>query len=165
MPGFMYLHSSVMFVGISFGAGVLCLGVVFALARKMGCGPGASACAAAMALSFPDFVLNYLGLEAGHYLLAMWTGASLLFLIGSRPTGSMSRPQLTQLGCSVLCFLMACGAKNTVALLAPLYLMAVLMTLGRLVITRQIILVAVLCAGFASLASGMLWNYVSNKLW
>jgi hypothetical protein len=31
MPGFMYLHSSVMFVAISFGAGVLCLGVVFAL--------------------------------------------------------------------------------------------------------------------------------------
>jgi len=165
LPGFLYLHSSVMFVAISFGAGVLCLGVVFALARKMGCGPGASACAAALTLAFTDFALNYLVLEAGHYLLAMWTGASLLFLIGSRPAGSMSRPQLTQLGCSVLCFSMACGAKNTVALLAPLYLVAVMMTLGRLVITRQVVLVGVLCAGFASLSSGVLWNYVSNKLW
>jgi len=154
-----------MFVAIAVVGGVLCLGVVYALARKMGCGPGAAASAAALTLGFTEFVLNYLFLEAGHYLLAMWVGASLLFLIGSRPSGSMSRPQLTQLGCSVLCFLMACGAKNTVVLLAPLYLVALVATLGRFVLKRQAIFVVVLCGGMASVSSGILWNYISNQLW
>ena len=165
IPGFLYLHSSVMFVAISFGAGILGLGVAYALARKMGCGPGASACAAAMTLGFIDFALNFLTFEAGHYLLAMWVGASLLFLIESRPSGSMSRPQLTRLGCSVFCFLMACGAKNTVILLAPLYLIALVATLRRFVIKKQVIFVGVLCGGMASITSGILWNYISNKLW
>ncbi len=165
IPGFMYLHTSAMFVVISLVAGVLGLGVVYALGRQMGCGPGASACAAALTLGFTEFVLNYLFLEAGHYLLAMWVGASLLFLIGSRPSGKMSRPQLTRLGCSVFCFLMACGAKNTAVLLAPLYLIGLAATLGRFVMKRQVILVAVLCGGIASLSSGLLWNYISNQLW
>ena len=165
LPGFLYLHSSVMFVVIAAGGGVLCLGVVYALARQLGCGPGASAAAAAMTPGFTDFALNYLTLEAGHYLLAMWLGASLLFLIGSRPNGTMSAPQLTRLGCSVVCFLMACGAKNTVALLAPLYLLGLAATLRRFVINKRVILVGVLCGGMAVLVSGVLWNYVSNQLW
>jgi hypothetical protein len=165
IPGFMYLHTGAMFVAIACVAGVLCLGVVYALARKLGCGPGASACAAALTLGFTDFVLNYLFLEGGHYLLAMWVGASLLFLIGSRPFSSMSRPQLTQLGCSVLCFLMACGAKNTAVLLAPLYLIALVATLGRFLMTSRVILVVSLCGGMASVSSGILWNYISNQLW
>ena len=165
LPGFLYLHSSLMFVAIAAGGGVLCLGVVYALARKLGCGLGASAGAAAMTLGFTDFALNYLFLEAGHYLLAMWVGASLLFLIGSRPNGTMSSQQLTQLGCSVVCFLMACGAKNTVALLVPLYLIGLAATLGRFVINQRVILVAVLCGGMTLLVSGVLWNYVSNQLW
>lgn len=165
MPGFMYLHTSAMFVAISFAAGVLCLGVVFSLARKIGCGLGASACAAAITLGFPDFALTYLAVAVGHYLLAMWMGASLLFLIGSRPSGSMSQQQLTRLGCSVVCFSMACGAKNTAFLLAPLYLIGLVATLGRFAIKRQVILVVVICGGFSSLGSGVLWNYVDNKLW
>jgi hypothetical protein len=165
LPGCMYLHNSAMFVAIAFVAGVLCVGVVFSLARKMGCGPGASACAAAITLGFPDFALTFLVVTAGNYLLGMWTGASLLFLIGSRPSESMSKQQLTRLGCSVFCFLMACGAKNTVSLLAPLYLIGLVATLRRFVFKRQVILVLVLCGGIASLCSGVLWNYIHNKLW
>jgi len=165
LPGFLYLHTAAMFVVISVAAGVLGLGVVYALARQMGCSPGASACAAALSLGFTDFALNFLTLEAGHYLLAMWLGASLLFLMGSRPSPGMSRQQLTRLGCSILCFLMACGAKNTVTLLVPLYLIALTLTLRRLLLTRQVILVGVFCGGIASLSSGILWNYVSNKIY
>ena len=46
---------------------------------------GASACAAAITLGFPDFALTFLVVTAGNYLLGMWTGASLLFLIGRPP--------------------------------------------------------------------------------
>jgi hypothetical protein len=165
LPGFLYLHSSVMFAVITFVAALLGLGVVFALARSMGCSPGASAGAAAITLAFTDFALNFLVFEAGHYLLAMWVGASLLFLIGSRPSGNMSPQQLTRLGCSVFCFLMACGAKNTVVFLAPLYLTGLVAALERFIVKRQVILVMVLCGGLASLSSGLVWNYVSNQLW
>ncbi|MGA2241823.1 MAG: hypothetical protein ABSH11_07265 [Verrucomicrobiota bacterium] len=165
LPGFMYLHTSAMFVVITFVAGVLCVGVVFSLARKMGCGLGASACAAAITLGFPNFALTFLDVVAGSYLLGIWTGASLLFLIGSRPSESMTKQQLTRLGCSVFCFLMACGAKNTIPLLAPLYLIGLVATLRRFLFKRQVILVLVLCGAIASLCSGVLWNYINNKLW
>jgi hypothetical protein len=165
LPGYMYFHTTAMFVVITFGAGILTLGIVFSLARRMGCSVGASLCAAAITLGFTDFALTFLAVTAGNYLAGMWTGASLLFLINSRPSEGFTKPQLTQFGCSVFCFLMACGAKNTISLLAPLYLIVLFVTLRGFLFKRPAILTLMLCGGIALLCSGVLWNCVSNKLW
>ena len=92
-------------------------------------------------------------------------GASLLFLINSRPSESFAKPQLTHLGCSIFCFLMACGVKNTIPLLAPLYLIALFATLRGFLFKWPVVLTLVLCGGIALLCSGVLWSYLSNKLW
>jgi hypothetical protein len=165
LPGFMYFHTSAMMVVTSFGAGILSLGIVFSLARRMGCSVGASLCAAAITTGFTDFALTFLTVTNGNYLAGMWAGASLWFLINSRPSESLAKPQLTRLGCSVFCFLMACGAKNTIPLLAPLYLIALVATLGGFLFKRSAILTLGLCGGIALLCSGVLWSYLSNKLW
>jgi hypothetical protein len=49
--------------------------------------------------------------------------------------------------------------------LAPLYLIALVATLGRFLMTSRVILVVSLCGGMASVSSGILWNYISNQLW
>jgi hypothetical protein len=165
LPGYMYFHSSVMLVVISFGAGILSLGIVFSLARKMGCSIAASLGAAAVTTGFTDFALTFLTVTNGNYLAGMWAGASLWFLINSRPSENFSKPQLTRLGCSIFCFLMACGAKNTVPLLAPLYLIALVVTLRSFLFQSLAVLTLISCGGMALVCSGVLWSYVSNQLW
>jgi hypothetical protein len=72
LPGYMYFHTSAMLVVISFGAGILSLGIVFTLARRMGCSVGASLCAAAITTGFTDFALTFLTVTDGNYLAGMW---------------------------------------------------------------------------------------------
>jgi hypothetical protein len=165
LPGYMFFHTGTLYVVITFLASILALGIVFSVARRLGCSAGASLCAAAMTTGFTDFAVTFLLVRDESYLAGMWAGASLLFLINSRPTEGFAKPPLTQLGCSVFCFLMACGAKNTIFLLAPLYLIALVVTLRGFLFKRRAILTLALGGGIGLFCSGVLWNYVNNKLW
>lgn len=165
LPGYLYTNSGVMFVLLTLMAGALCLGVIFALAHRLGCGAAASACAAAIALGFSQFTEFFLSVRAGTYLAALWSGAGLLLLLDARPRGSLSKPGLTLAGYSLFTFVMACGAKNSITLLAPAYLVCAVLCFRSLFCRWQVLLAWTLSGGIALLCSGVPWNNLQNFRW
>src|SRR5713226_1116445 len=128
LPGFLYARSPSMSSVLSLLAGLLSLWVVFSLARRIGAGFEASACAVAVTVGSTLFAMEPLVAGADGFLAGAWFGSSLLFLIDVRPRGA-ARCHAPELGCSLFCFLMACGAKNSTVLLAPFYLGALVLIL------------------------------------
>ena len=164
MPGYLYLHSGVMFVILSLFAATATVALVFSLGNRLGCSSGASICAAALVAGYTDFITAALQLTLGSYLTSMWAAASLLFLLDSRPLGG--RPGCrTALALSLVCFLMACGSKNSLSLSAPFYLLAVGIVHGRALFAKQTFAALSLAGVLGLVCSGAAWNYVSNKIW
>lgn len=163
LPGFLYARWGGVPALLMLFGWLLDVAVVFALARRIGASLTAAAAAAAIISGYTLFAMEALTAIPSCFLAAAWFGASLVFLMDAH-----GREQRTQLGCSVFCFVLACGAKNTTALLAPLYLAALLLNLIRLgAPARWVSMGAVLAAcGVAGLlCSGVAWNYSANKLW
>ncbi len=183
LPGFLYARSPSMSSVFSLLSGLLSLWVVFSLARRIGAGFEASACAVAVTVGSTIFAMEPLVAGADGFLAGAWFGASLLFLIDVRPRVA-ARLHAPELGCSLFCFLMACGAKNSTTLLTPFYLGALGLILrpwffnhpkigipdaglpGRML--DRVIPLGVglsICGVAGLLCSGIAWNYTANKLW
>jgi hypothetical protein len=69
------------------------------------------------------------------------------------------------MGCSVFLFAMACGAKNTILLHAPAFILASLLLLGRAAMRPRLILTSAFFGLFGLLVSGVAWSYAQNQLW
>ena len=165
-PGYLYLHTANIFAVLTLFACVIDLAIVFALARRIGCDMCASLCAVPVVLGFPLFVLTLHGvIEVGSYLAAMWIGAAIVFLIDARPLASVTRTGLVDLGCLIICFVMACGAKNTAIMLAPVYVIALLAVYRGFVLKPSVVTILSVCGCVALLSSGVAWNYAVNKIW
>lgn len=165
LPGYLYAHSPVAFAVLSAIGAFLSLGIVFSLSRRLGASPGAAACAAAILSGYTSFAVVFMTAQAAFFLAGMWAAASALFLIDSRTQGDPRRPEATRFAWSAACFAMACGVKNSTLLMAPVYLLAILI-LHRTSWLRPRLLAAATAAGMLGLiASGFIWNYASNRLW
>ncbi|MGD1018012.1 MAG: hypothetical protein ABSA12_01710 [Verrucomicrobiia bacterium] len=162
LPGYMYPRMDAMIPVFSFLAAVLAIWLVFSLTRRIGCSFEASACAGAMTAGYTAFTPCD---NAEIYLAALWFGASILFLMDSRPSAASPTIPTGILSCSILCFLMACGSKNSTIVLAPVYLLALAMVLGRSLWNKRTLMILVVSAAIALLCSGVAWNYISNRLW
>lgn len=166
LPGYLYCRSGLMFVVITLCAGIMSLGVVFSLARKLGCSWPAAACASLLMLGFSIFALPFLTISAATYLAALWVGASLVFLMEwQNSSEAFSKERFTKLGFSVACFLMACGAKNTTIFLAPFYLVGLALCVQRFLFKKKVVLVLAVSAALGLLCSGTAWNYIENIKW
>jgi hypothetical protein len=166
LPGYLYCRSGLMFAVITFCAGIMSLGVVFSLARKLGCSWSAAACASVLTLGFSGFALSFLSVSVAFYLAALWGGASLLFLMECQSdSATLSTERLTRLGFSVACFLMACGAKNTTIFLAPFFLVGLAICVRRFLFKKKAVLVLAASGTLGLLCSGTAWNYIANIKW
>lgn len=166
LPGYLYCRSGLMFAFIILCAGILLLGIVFSLARKLGCSWSAAACASVLMLGVSIFTLPFLTVSAASYLAAVWVGASLLFLMECQSSSvALSSEQLTKVGFSVACFLMACGAKNTTVFLAPSFLVGLAICLRRFLFKTKVVLILAASTMLGLLCSGTAWNYIENIKW
>jgi hypothetical protein len=166
LPGYLYCRSGLMFVVVTLCAGIMSLGVVFSLARKLGCSWPAAACASLLMLGCSIFALPFLTVSVASYLAALWVGASLMFLMEYHNSSeALSNEQLSKLGFSVACFLMACGAKNTTIFLAPFYLVGLAICVQRFLFKKKVILILAVSGMLGLLCSGVAWNYVQNAKW
>lgn len=166
LPGCFWSSQRLMPSVITLVAACLSLGVVFSLACKLGCTRMAAACASLVLPVCSVYAVAFLTLNADFYLAALWTGASLLFLMECHDLpGASPKERHTRLGLSLLCLLMACGAKNGTIFLFPFYLAALaLIFRGSLFKTR--IVAALVLSGLIGLAgSGTAWNYIANAKW
>jgi hypothetical protein len=69
------------------------------------------------------------------------------------------------LGCSAFLFAMACGAKNTILLHSFAFLLALLLILGRTLLSRRLLFTMVFFGFLGAAVSGVLWSYVQNQMW
>lgn len=173
-PGYLYAGTPAMHAGLTILAMALALGVVFSLARRLGAGVPAAACAAAVTPGYSVFAIQPQYAAAGDVFSGVWFGASLLFLLDcraairaprTRPAQGALAPGLVEAGCSVLCFALACGCKNSTFLLSPLYLAALALALKGALLRPRFLLPLSACAVLAFASSGVPWNYLSNLRW
>ena len=165
LPGFVFCKSGVMWLVVVWLAGILSLGVVFLLARRLGCSPRASVVAAMLPLGIPFWHQHFIEADAAMCLAGLWVGASLLFLMRCGGAVELSGELLTRLGGSVFCFILGCGAKNTTVFLAPVFLLALGICLRRLLFDAKVMRVLARWGMAAVLGSGVLWNYAANYKW
>jgi hypothetical protein len=162
LPGYMYPRTDAMMPAFSLLFAVMAIWLVFSLAGRIGCSFEASACASALTAGYTAFISPD---HAEFNLAALWFGASVLFLMDSRPSAGLRTIPTSILSFSIICFLMACGSKNSTIILAPVYLIALAMVLGRSLWNKRILTTLLVSAAIAVLCSGVAWNYVSNRLW
>jgi hypothetical protein len=165
LPGVVFCKSATMLLGIVWLAGVLSLGVVFSLARRLGCSPLASAAAAMLPLGIHGWHQHFIEANAAMCLAGFWVGAGVLFLTRCGGAGELSGELLNRLGCAVFCFSLGCGAKNTTVFLAPVFLLALVICLRRLLLSAKIMRVLAVWGTAGVLCSGVLWNYAGNFEW
>ena len=166
LPGYLYCRSGFMFAVIALGAGLLSLAIVFSLARKLGSSWPAAACASVLLLGMSTFAVPFLEVGVAVYLAAVWIGASLLFLTDDqRSLEAPAKERFARLGCSAVCFLMACGVKNTSIFLAPFYLAGLALCARPLLFQKKSFLVLAAAGMLGLVYSGVAWNYVQNLRW
>lgn len=192
LPGYLYAHSPSMAPLLTFIGAGLCVWAVFCLARRVGGSLSASLCSALLVLGCSVFGLVPVEAQAAGFFSAAWVGASVICLLDSRMECGSRVLRDNNLLLSVFFFVMACGAKNTTALLAPIYAAALLWALSCLPATpvlgtagprrglRVLFLAPRRClqglslrmvSSFAVVAvagllfSGMAWNYINNLVW
>jgi hypothetical protein len=165
LPGFVFCNSGVMLLVVVWLAGILSLYVVFSLARRLGCSPRSSMVAAVLPLGIPDWHQCFIQAEAAMCLAGLWVGASVLFLMRCGRAVEWSDELLTRLGCSVFCFVLGCGAKNTTIFLAPVFLLALAICLRSMLFDATVIRRLAKWGTLALLCSGVPWNYACNFKW
>jgi hypothetical protein len=122
LPGQLYLHLDRTPEVVTIVGGVLALGVIFLLARRAGASVAAAGCAAAITTGYTSFALDLFHAAAEMFLAGAFFGTSLLFLMDAYANRAKTPLPKADLGCSIFLFLMACGAKNSTTLIAPLYI-------------------------------------------
>jgi hypothetical protein len=165
LPGYVFCKSGTMWLGVVWLAGVLSLGVIYSLARRLGCSPRASIVAAMLPLGVPTWYENFIVSDAAMVLAGLWVGASVLFLMECEGTVELSGEFLTRLGCSIFCFILGCGAKNTTIFLTPAFLLGLAICLRRLLFEVKVMQVLAGWGMLAVFCSGVLWNYAWNFKW
>jgi hypothetical protein len=171
LPGYVFCRSGtrwlggVSLAGILWLAGILALSIVYAIARRLGCSPRASMVAAMLPLGVPNWYDTFFFSHAALILAGLWVGASVLFLMRCGGAVELSGEFLTRLGCSIFCFILGCGAKNTTIFLTPVFLLGLAMCLRRLLFEVKVMQVLAGWAMAALLCSGVLWNYAWNFKW
>jgi hypothetical protein len=165
LPGFVFCKSGAMWLAVVWLAGVLSLGVVFSLARRLGCSHRAAAVAAMLPLGIPAWHQSFIEAGAAICLAGFWVGASALFLMRCGGTGELSGDRLSRLGCSVFCFVLGCATKNTTIFLAPVFLLALAICLRSLLASAKVMRTVTGWGMAAMLCSGALWNYAGNYVW
>jgi hypothetical protein len=116
-------------------------------------------------LGVPAWYQYFIESDAAMCLAGLWVGASVLFLIRCRGTVELSGELLARLGCSVFCFILGCGAKNTTIFLTPVFLLGLVICLRRLLFEVKVMQVLAGSGMVAVLCSGVLWNYACNFKW
>jgi hypothetical protein len=165
LPGFVFCKSGTMLLAVVWLAGVLSLGVVFSMARRLGCSPRAAAVAAMLPLGIPGWHQNFFEADAAMCLPGLWVGASVLFLMRCGGAVELSGELLARLGCSVFCLVLACGAKNTTIFLTPIFLLALAICLRKRLFGAKAVRVLAVWGLAALLCSGVPWNYACNFKW
>ena len=165
LPGFVFCHSGRMWLVVVWLAGILSLGVVYALARRLGCSPRASGVAMMLPLGVFSWQQYFIEADAAMCLAGLWVGASVLFLMRCGGAVELSGEILTRLGCSVFCFVLGCGAKNTTVFLAPAFLLALVICLRRLLLDAKVLRVLALWGMAGMLCSGIPWSFAYNYKW
>jgi len=165
LPGYMFCRSGTMWLGVVWLAGILSLGVVYSIARRLGCSPRASTVAAILLLGVPTWYQIFISSDAAMCLAALWVGASVCFLMRGGYTAELSGEFLTRLGCSIFCFILGCGAKNTTIFLTPVFLLGLAICLRRLLFQIKVMQVLAGWGMVAVLCSGVPWNYAWNFKW
>jgi hypothetical protein len=165
LPGFVFCKSGAMWLLVVWLAGILSLGVVFSLTRRLGCSLRASAVATTLLLGIPTWQQYFIEADAAMCLAGLWVGASLLFLMKCDGAVELSGELLSRLGCSVFCFVLGCGAKNTTLFLAPVFLLTLVICLRRLLFETKILWTLAQWGAIGVLCSGVPWNYACNFKW
>jgi hypothetical protein len=171
LPGYLFCKSGTVWLGvvwlagILWLAGVLSLGVVYSLARRLGSSRRASMVAALLPLGVPSWYIMFFQSDAAMCLAGLWVGASVLFLMRCGGAVELSGEILTRLGCSVFCFILSSGAKNTTIFLTPVFVLGLALYLRRLLFEVKVMRVLAGCGIVAVLCSGVLWNYAFNFKW
>jgi hypothetical protein len=194
-PAYLYLHVERAAEVLAIIGGLFALWSVFSLARRAGAGFAASCCASGIAVGYTSFALDIFHASAEMLLAGALFGGCLLFLMDAYANRATIPLPKADLACSIFLFLMACGAKNSTMLIAPVYLafLAWVIKAGVAQLQKgtqtgtpesagpsdtkmrgqQTSLAALIklapwlisCGVAGLLCSGVAWNYASNKLW
>ncbi len=164
LPGYLYARTGAMFALLTGLAALFLIWIVMGIARQLGASLQASLCAGAALGGLGPIAISLFGAMADHLLSAMWFSGAVYFLLESRSRDAAGVRPL-EMGCSLLCLLMACASKNIVALEVPSYVLGTVLLHGRGLLRRRCLTVMAV-SGFAGMvASGVLWSYVSNAAW
>jgi hypothetical protein len=165
LPGYVCMHSGIMFFIITLIAAALTLGVIFSTSRALGFSFPASLCAAALPLGFTDFGQTFISIRAGAYLACLWAAGAVLFLLEAKHETGSNTQRFTFLGCSAFCMALCCGAKNSMMLLLPVYVLAAAWAFRRELLQIRILGVLAGMGLMGLICSGVAWNYVHNLSW
>ena len=165
LPDFLYIHSPAAFAVLSGLGALMSLGIVFSLGRRLGASTGAAACAAGILTGYTLFAVTFITAQAAFYLAGLSAAAAALFLIDSRALATAGRPDSATLACSIACFAMACGAKNSTLLIAPAYLVGIFLVHRASWLRPRLLASLAAIGALGLLCSGVVWNYASNRLW
>jgi hypothetical protein len=165
VPAMMYARTALIFPVLGAVFVLLCLGIIYSLARKIGCSASSALGAAALCLGCCPFevALIYTGTEG--LFAAMLSGAAALWFLESVPLPNEARPRELPMILGALAFGLACGVKNTMLLIAPVFLLALAWLYKRALLKPRVTSLFVAAGVAGCLASGMLWNMANNYKW
>jgi hypothetical protein len=164
LPGYLYAHTAAMFSLVSGMAAILIVCLVIAMARHAGATAGAALCAGALIVGYGPMAHPVLGAKADMLISALWFGASIHFLLRTKSHLYPAKSN-TLVGCSVFVLAMACGTKNVILILIPVYAASLLLLCGRAVFSKKAALTILTAGATGMLVSGVIWSYASNLGW
>jgi hypothetical protein len=165
LPAFMHARTALIFPFLAALALVFSILIAYALSRRIGCSAEASLGAATLCLGCVPFGVPLIYTAADSLLAAMLSGASVLWLLDSRERKTDAKVSKVHLAISVLTFALACGAKNTMLLTGPLFLIALVYVHQRALLSRPMLGWMCSAALVGCLASGVAWNLFQNYRW
>ncbi len=161
-PGVWYAQSFVMYSVFTVFTKMIIVWIVAAIAWRLGVSAGSAVAAGAIFLA--NSALLDVAVEA--LFATMWAGAAIYLAVEASPgRGQESRADRAIFGWAVFCIVLACGAKNVMALPAPLLLLFVLWAGGRRAFAWRSLGAMALGGVLGLLCSTVAWNYASNYYW
>ncbi|HEY6227171.1 MAG TPA: hypothetical protein VI282_08630, partial [Verrucomicrobiae bacterium] len=174
LPGFVSFRNDAAVLAAAIAAGILVIGTIYSLARRLGAGVIAAAAASAVGVGYMTFASSIFTSAAEMLLAGAFFGGSVIFLMDVWADGKRRRGVIGELGCSVFLFVMACGAQNPTTVVAPFYLIFLAVACWKMLKQRlgkgdQIVgkmIFTFVGAGLISLlCSGVAWNYGVNRIY